>query len=249
MVNKAVVAVIGVILITTLGVGALVGLQGGGPPPDESPTNGNGENPDSQGNGTAVANGTANGTATPTAAAERTAIPGRQFTEKDIAANLTKRINKWRTAEGHSALRTDGTTANRLHEMAMSHSVAMADEGELTHVIGNESTGDRYKDAGLYAACQYRPPDKDRAIYQPEHPHDHQFEALAGTVAGDTYETDNGTQFNQDESAVAAALLEEFKASNTSTERIMAPGLTKVGVGVEVTRDGAVYSTVHVCGG
>ena len=143
MVNKAVVAVIGVILITTLGVGALVGLQGGGPPPDGSPANGNGENPDSQGNGTAVANGTANGTATPTAAAERTAIPGRQFTEKDIAANLTKRINKWRTAEGHDALRTDGTTSNRLHEMAMAHSVAMADEGELTHVIGNESTGDR----------------------------------------------------------------------------------------------------------
>lgn len=251
MVNKAVVGVIGVILITTLGVGALVGLQGGGAPADDTQTNnngaGNGPDQGTEGNGTVAPNGTANTTATPTAPEERTPIPGRQFNENDVAANLSERLNEWREAEGHPAFETDGNTVDRLNDMAMAHSVAMADEGELTHVIGNESTGDRYHENGLYNACQYQ--SKDRAIHQPDHPDPHQFEALAETVAGDTYEIPNGTQFNEDEEAVAGALLEDLKRNNASTDRIMRSGLTRAGIGVEVTRDGDVYGTIHLCGG
>lgn len=258
MVNKAIVGVIGIVLIATLGVGALVGLQGGDAPAEDTTTNsntndGNGQNsaPDSNetaGNETANNGTAANATATPTEE-EHTPIPGRQFNEDEIADNLTERLNDWRAAEGQDRLRADGSTADRLRVMAMAHSVAMADEGELTHVIGNQTSGDRYEENDLYDACMYRPPDKERAIYQPDHPHENQFEVIAGTVAGDTYETENGTAFNEDEEAVAGALMEEIRKTDESGERLLAPGLTKVGVGVEVTRDGAVYSTVNVCGG
>lgn len=253
MVNKAIVGVIGIVLIATLGVGALVGLQGGDAPADDTTTNansndGNGQDPTPDSNETASNETTANATATPVEE-EHTPIPGREFTEKRIADNLTERLNAWRVAEGEDELRADGSTADRLRAMAMDHSVAMADEGELTHVIDNQTSGDRYEENNLYDACMYRPPDKERAIYQPDHPKNNQFEVIVGTVAGDTYETDNGTAFNEDEEAVAGALMDEIRQHNESSDRLLAPGLTKVGVGVEVTRDGAVYSTVNVCGG
>lgn len=252
MVNKAVVGVIGVVLITTLGVGALVGLQGGGGPADDTNTNtnggGNGQDPAPSSNETMGNETLANATATPTPEPKRTAIPGRQFTEKEVANNLTERINAWREAEGVEPLRADGTTAERIRDMAMQHSLAMANEGELAHEINNVSSGDRYREHDLYDACMYRPPDKSRAVYQPDHPDDNQMEAIAETVAGDTYTVGNETRFNEDEEAVAGALLEELKSNNESKRHLLAPGLKKIGVGVEVTRDGAVYSTVNVCG-
>jgi hypothetical protein len=251
MVNKAVVGVIGVILITTLGVGALVGLQGGGGPADDaSPNtngNGNGQGPGTDTNSTSANETVSNGTATPVADEERTPIPGRQFTEQDIATNLTERINAWRVAEGMDRLETDGTTPDRLREMAMGHSVAMANEGELTHAIGNLTSSDRYRENDLYDTCMYKPPHKD-TVWAPDNPYENKFEAIAGSVAGGTYEVGNETRFNEDETAVAGALLEQYQSSNASSDVILARGLERIGVGVEVTRDGAVYSTVNVCG-
>lgn len=251
MVNKAVVGVIGVILITTLGVGALVGLDGGGGPADDNTadTNGNddGQNPATDTNTTTGNETVINGTATPAGQEERTPIPGRQFTEEEIADKLTERINEWRAAEGMDTLGAERALPQDLRSMAMEHSIAMANEGELTHVIGNQTSSDRYKANNLYKRCSYTPPHKN-TVWRPDNPYENKFEAIADSVAGESYQVGDETRFNEDEDAVADALLEQYKASNASSDVILARGLERVGVGVEVTRDGAVYSTVNVCG-
>lgn len=254
MVNKAVIGVIGVILITTLGVGALVGLQGGGGNADDANSgNGGGGTGTPAATATMTPNGTmgngtgGNGTvATLTPAPEeRTPIPAREFNRNEIERNVTQAINEWRRSEGLDPLDRRGTTAERIAAMARDHSNAMADEGSVSHVIDGVDVADRYENHDLYDACQYQT--SAGYIAQPGGGNK-QFEHITSTVAGGQYETENGTQFNEDDEAVSNAIVREFKRQSGQEDGMLAPNMGKMGVGVEITRTGGVYATVHICG-
>lgn len=252
MVNKAVVAVIGVVLITTLGVGALVGLQGGGPADDGAPNDdtGNGET-----GATATPNGTmGNGTVAPpnaTAANEsgdEIALTRSEFTTNGLEANLTAELNEWRAQEGLEALETGpGTTKEALKAMAREHSTRMADAGTVAHKIGNDTTKNRYEAHDLYHACSFKPPGKQYTAL-PGAPDVQQFEWVGGKEVNTTFSREQGILFHENESMVADSILEQWRGDDALQYGLLSSNYGKAGVGVNVTQDGAVYATVHLCG-
>lgn len=251
MVNKAVIGVIGVILVTTLGVGALVGLQGGsGPADDANPNGGGGNGNGQQSAATPTATGTVGDAATsaPTGPQERTPIPARQFNRAEIERNVTSQLNDWRRSHGLSPLTHTGTTAENLKAMARDHSVTMANEGTVGHVINGVDTAARFENHDMFDACQYQT--QEGYIAQPgsEGGRNVQFEYVSSTVAGGTYESDGITRFNENERQVAQAIVDDVR-SQDKPPGVTKPGIERVGVGVEITRTGGVYATVHLCGG
>ena len=256
MVNKAVVGVIGVILIATLGVGALVGLQGGGDTPAEegTPTNngGNGGATGNTTNGTAAPNGTmTNGstaTATPAPDEYETSLSRSEFTAREIEQNISRQLNEWRAAEGLDRLTTGaGSTKETLYRMAKEHSTTMAREGVVAHTIGNDSTRDRYKRHGVYTTCSFKRPGED-TIARPGAPDVQVFEWIGQHETETTFSQDEGIRFHENESAVASQIVDGWRGNESLQYGLLSSNYQKTGVGVNVTRDGTVYATIHLCG-
>lgn len=259
MVNKAVVGVIGIVLITTLGVGALVGLQGGGAPAEDGDPNDDGNGGPADGTATdatspdgAAGNGTAgNGTATTptgTPAPDALALTRSEFTAAEIEANLTSRLNEWRTGEGLERLEIGpGTTKEKLQAMARAHSANMAAAGTVAHGIDNDTTRTRYEANDLYYACGFKPPNKQYTAL-PGQPDVQQFEWISGTAVETSFSRDRGILFHENESAVATTIVDQWAGDEATEYGLLSPNYGKAGVGVNVTRDGTVYATVHLCG-
>ena len=258
MVNKAVVGVIGVILIATLGVGALVGLQGGGDTPAEAGTptdnGGNGGATGNTTNGTAAPNGTmtngstATATATPAPDEYETSLSRSEFTAREIEQNITRQINEWRAAEGLDRLTTGpGSTKETLHRMAKEHSNAMAAEGVVAHTIGNDTTRKRYERHEVYTTCSFKRPGED-TIARPGAPDVQVFEWIGGHETTPTFSQEEGIRFHENESAVAGQIVDRWRDNESLQYGLLSSNYRKTGVGVNVTRDGTVYATIHLCG-
>lgn len=169
-------------------------------------------------------------------------MPARLFNETEIANYVVQFINEERTAEGLEPLETDGNTADQLQAMAQSHSEAMASTGDVAYTINNVSSADRYRNYGLYEQCKINR-DNNYVIY----PDDASFEAVAQTVAGQTYNDGGQEQFNEDERAVARAIVDEWLAFRTYDDRLAYPESRRLGIGVVVTQDSKVFVTANVC--
>lgn len=257
MVNKAVVGVIGIVLITTLGVGALVGLQGGGgPAEDGTPSddgNGNGDTAatatstptETTGNGTDT---TSNATATDDAGGEL-ALTGSEFTVAELERNLTREINEWRATDDLEPLGTGpGTTKDDLDAMAREHSARMADAEVVAHEVGNDTTETRYRAHGLDSTCTFTGPDGNSVFLPGNHDDRRQFEWIAGHEVETTFSQDRGILFHENESAVATTIVDEWRGDDAVPYGLLSSNYGKAGIDVNVTSQGAVYATVHLCG-
>jgi len=187
-------------------------------------------------------------TESPTAAppATRTPMLIRRFEAREIESEIRRLVNEWREEQGllRFAL-PDGRLVADLNAMARSHSVAMADVGEVAHTIDNRSSTDRYHEFDLYWNCRFKRANHDY-IVSPER---NRLEVLAQTYAGRAYTTAGGeTEYNADETAVARDVVETWTSDPTFRERLSYRNVTRLGVGIETTRDNEVYVTGNLCG-
>jgi hypothetical protein len=244
MVNKTAIGILGVVVVASLGVGVLIGMQlggGTGSPVSTSPADGGGTaTPASD----QTDDGGGDGTATPSESTNerQTTIPARQFDEEEIANHVADFVNEERETQNRTRLATGDATATRVSRMASNHSVAMADHGSAAHKVDGVSTTNRYRNHDLYERCKFKSPEGSY-IATP----DEKFELVGTTYAGTHYQADGGERFNGDERAVARAIVDDWNESATYGERLLTRGPTRMGIGVEVTSTGKAYATVDVC--
>ncbi|PSP83166.1 CAP domain-containing protein [Halobacteriales archaeon QS_6_64_34] len=246
MVNKAFLSLTAVVLFAVFGIGVFVGMQVDGGPAG-APDAGQGAIATPAGTDTPA---TATPASTPTPSendgdrtTEREEIPPREFNERNISAAIVEDINDARVAEGLERLSDSGTTADRVRRMAENHSDAMADAGLTSHTIDGVDSADRYQQNDLYQSCEFNV----NGNYI-ENADDNGLEVVGETVAGQTYTVDGTEQFNANETAVAAALTDEWLSTSILRDRLLVPDAGQIGVGVTVNNRGTVYATVNLCG-
>ncbi|MFC7142055.1 CAP domain-containing protein [Halosimplex aquaticum] len=194
---------------------------------------------------TAVPTATPAVTHAPTATPARTPMLIRRFDTGEIERHLRRLLNDWREERGLRPFgNPDGRLVERLDEMATAHSVDMADLGETIHRIDNRSSAQRYRDASLFETCKFK---KSGAQYVVT-PTRNRLEVLGKTYAGRAYETANGTRYNGDERAVAAAVFESWVETGPYRDRLSYANATRIGIGIETTEDNEVYVTGDLCG-
>ncbi|PSP34264.1 hypothetical protein BRC64_01280 [Halobacteriales archaeon QH_10_67_22] len=180
----------------------------------------------------------------PTATPTRTPMLVRRFDEAEIESELRRMLNDWREKEGLQEFKTDGALVADLNAMARNHSVAMADAGLTLHEVDNRSSADRYHEYNVYWNCWFKADDGNYFVT----PDDNSLEVLGRTYAGRTYETPNGTDYNANETAVAEDIFEQWTNNAVYTPRLSYSNATRIGVGIETTRNNEVYATANVCG-
>lgn len=169
----------------------------------------------------------------------------RRFDTEAIENELRRLINDWRDDRGLDPFANpDGTVVRKLDRMAAAHSVDMADVGETIHRIDDRSSAQRYRAAELFETCQF----KKRGAQYIVTPTRNRLEVLGKTYAGTTYRGPNGTRYNEDESAVARAVFENWRTNSVFRERLAYANATRIGIGIETTEDNEVYVTGNVCG-
>jgi hypothetical protein len=252
MVNKAALGVLGVIVLVSMGVGVLIGMQLGGPASagaidgnasDGGATTDEGATPTRtpfpESPPTAAGPGGSEPTIT---AVGRTTVSYRRFDERRIAAEIKAEINERRRSAGLKAFVTDGSTVSNLDRMARSHSVAMADAGVVRNYLEDNSSADRYEAFNLFGTCSF-PNAEDTFIVDAT---GNRLEVIGTTVAGRAYDRDD-PKFNENESQVAEQLVSEWWSDPPNRDRLSWVNAGRIGTGVEVTQDGSVYATVNLC--
>jgi uncharacterized protein YkwD len=195
-----------------------------------------------------TATGTPGSTTSPTAtpAATRTPMLIRRFEATKIESAVRKLVNEWREEQGLAPFALpEGRLVADLNAMARSHSVAMADTGTVAHTVDNRSSTDRYHEFDLYWNCRFKRANHDYIVT----PDRNRLEVLARTYAGRSYAAGGGvTDYNANETAVARDIVEAWTSDPTFRERLSYRNVTRIGVGVETTRDNEVYVTGNLCG-
>ena len=250
MVNKVALGILAVIVLTAMTVGGLVGLQlsddsgpdEGTPTPAPTPT----PTPVS---GTAGANGTGNGatgarTATPSPTPTPTPSPTPTVSAADydptrIETAVLAGINAEREERDMRPLGTD----ERLREMALNHSRAMAEQGFVSHAAAGLSAADRYEAFGLADRC--RVPDNSNTGIR-------EGRALETVDRKDarqnyTFRSSNRTVTLTNETATARAAVDTWFATEDQRRKLLLEEASVAGIGVVTTERGAVYVTVDLC--
>jgi len=182
-------------------------------------------------------------TATPTATPTRTAIPPERFDTKQIEAEIIEEINRGRKDRDLTAFDTGTTTWRELTQMARTHSEAMAADERVSFASGEYANAEeRYKGANLYSQCKYKDPDGGYIVYP-----DNEFQAVGETVAGRVDTSQSQTLINENESAVATTIVDDWFASSTYKRPLRNEGTELIGVGVSITDDGRVYASAAIC--
>ncbi|MDS0281524.1 CAP domain-containing protein [Haloarcula onubensis] len=248
MVNKAFLSLAAVVLFAVFGTGVFVGMQVGGAAPGATDAGPQADTPDGT-DSSATPTPAAEPAATPTPsegddeepAADRERIPPREFNERNVSAAIVADVNDAREAEGLEPLSTTGTTTENLRAMAAGHSDAMAEAGLVRHTIDGVTSADRYRQYDLYSTCQFQ---VESYIEDAEND---ALEAVGRTYAGQEYPDDGTQRFNANDTAVAAALTDDWLSTGLFRERLFYGNADRIGVGVTVTSTGAVYATANVC--
>ena len=240
MANKAALGVLMVVVLVSMGIGILIGMQLGGPaasdPADSADSGGptpvpdGGEEttvPTSPSESTTIAQSQGTGEAK-----TRTTVGIRRFDEDDIESKMEQRINEKRRSQGLDQLDTSGLLATRVSQMARNHSEAMAEERRAIHKIDGQSTADRYRDADLYGACQFQ---KDGGG-----------DTISPTEKFENVETVNARYYMND-TAIANDIVDNWFDNQFLRDRLTYENANALGVGIEITNRGDVYATSNVC--
>lgn len=245
MVNKAIVGILVLIVLTSLGVGVLIGTQLGGSeaPADESSSDGGtadggdgGDSTTAAADGTAANGTTTNGTAvnatetatvtasstptpTPTATPAPTATPTPTRTTIPSYNFSTSQIEQEMIAGINERRSSSG-----LHQFETDTST-WRDVRSMTRIhsqaMANQRRSSFRTDAYADASERYRGEGVfDRCKYQDADrgyivTPSNSFQAVGDTWAGQEYEDGGETRFNGDESQVAEAILEDWYSSST----------------------------------
>lgn len=243
MVNKSLVLVFGAIVLTSVAVGGLVGMQFGGsgdgadrlgteanatatPTPDDgsddpAPT------PDEP---TPTATPTPDdGSDDPTPTATPTPTPLSESVDRSaVEAELLASINGDVRTDRDSLVRED-----TLDEMARFHSENMESQGYPNHDAAGYSTKARYEKFEKYSSCRI-PSDGGRSVRTGE-----EIEVIGRLTVDDDSDVD--------ESALADRLVEKWLGDDGATEKLRYSNAAEVGIGVVVSDRGGVYATVDLC--
>jgi hypothetical protein len=169
----------------------------------------------------------------------------RRFDVGEIESEIRRLVNEWREDRGLPAItRADTSLVADLNTMARSHSVAMADAGKTVHTIDNRSSADRYREYEVYWECRFHRNEHEYIVT----PDDNELEVLAKTYAGRTYTGVDGTDYNANETAVARDVVEAWTTREPFRQRLSYHNVTRLGVGIETTRDNEMYVTGNFCG-
>lgn len=177
----------------------------------------------------------------------RTAILPGQFNRSRIEVLVATYVNDRREAAGLDRLRRTGSLARSVRAMARGHSVAMANAGEVTHVVDGNTSTDRYERNELYGNCGWKSGLRD-SIVKPDNNGPQSTENALETVGWTTAGREDGDgQFNGDDEAVARAIVENWWTDDAFNTRLTLPNAGSIGVGVEITQSGEVYATANLC--
>jgi len=194
---------------------------------------------------TAVPTPAGTATSSPDAEATRTPMLIRRFDVAVIESEIRRLVNEWREERGLPAItRADTKLVGDLNAMARSHSVAMADAGKTIHTIDSRSSLDRYREYDLALTCRFKRVNH-QYIVTPQHG---ELEVLAKTYAGRTYTGVDGPDYNANETAVARDVVDAWTTREPFRQRLSYRNATRLGVGIETTRDNEVYVTGNLCG-
>lgn len=253
MVKKALLGIVVVVLLLTVGTGALVSTQFGAAPADTADGSQSDGADGSEPASTATPTPSDGDSDTPTPTSEQTAtpdksdqqsIPARNFNEQNVSQYIRKFLNEEREAAGVPTFQSGMKTEEDLNTMAKGHSEAMAVEGKAIHKIDSVSSEERYKNSGLYERCKFTSAEGSYI----ETPDDARFEAVGKTVAGETYEEDGTERFNGNDREIAKAIVSDWMDWPPYKERLLLENADLVGIGVEITDTGNVYATANICG-
>lgn len=242
MVNKAALAVVAVVVIGVVGVGMLVGtVLDGGDAPASNDDDGGAEGPTDDETAT---DSSANATTTPSGSEDdvRTPILPRRFESAAVAENVTRLINEERENGSVEPLSTEDEIADRLNEMAASHSRDMADVGYEGHNVSGSDISQRYRENDLFDTCKYS---DGSNVYNPDNTD--RFEVVGSGSIGEYRYVDGNETFVENESQAASVVVEEWLADEDAREYLTVDGFGRVGVGVEITQNNGVYVTVNLC--
>jgi uncharacterized protein YkwD len=194
---------------------------------------------------TTTATAPATATRSPSPTTTRTPMLVRRFEVAEIESEIRRLVNEWRDEQGLPGLSTVETRlVADLNAMARSHSVAMADAGETIHTIDNRTSADRYHEYEVYWECRFHRNGHEYTVT----PNRNRLEVLGKTYAGRTYTDVDGTDYNANETAVARDIVEAWTTREPFRQRLSYRNVTRLGVGVETTRDNEVYVTGNLCG-
>lgn len=242
MSNKVLLGVLVIIVAASMGVGVLIGMQLGGSegeqaaattPATEAETPTPIPTADEQGTESS------GGEQTP----EQTPIPAYEFNEREIRLAVTSMINDRRAEADLDAMRTDSRTAERLAALAQNHSDTMAEREVLNQTIDGRNSEARYKAADLFERCKISSPQNNYFIDATGN----DLEVVGKTVAGRPYSDLGQTAFNENETQVAEALVDDWYDNPRLSSRLGYENAAHLGVGVAIADDGTVYATATVC--
>lgn len=259
MVNRLRVALAAtLVILVSLAVGVVIGMTFDGgegsptapatetpTPDDNAATTAAPTTPTTTGTATTTATATSTATATEPATT-RTPIPPQRFREAEIEREIRAAVNERRTARGLDTLSNEGDVGDRLRALARSHSRNLSVEGQLVHTIDNQTSSDRYKSHDLYDQCQFKS-SEGNYIIKPDRPGEAELETLGRTYAGVSYTSGGEQQFNDNETAVAQAIVDRWFETTTYRERLLLDNAGRLGVGVEVTNESSVWVTGNLC--
>lgn len=182
-----------------------------------------------------------------TATPPRTPMLIRRFDVEEIEAELRRLLDEWREERGRQPfVQAEGNLVADLDGMARNHSVAMANRGATVHEIDDRSSADRYRAHDLYWNCWFK---SDSGTYFLT-PDDNGLEVLGKTYAGRTYRDGvESTDYNANETAVARDVFDGWMDARPYRDRLAYRNASRIGIGIETTRDNEVYVTGNLCGG
>lgn len=234
MANKLLILVLGAVVVASLVVGGLLGMQFAGDGGDDpltttQPTAATTAAPtDSQPSTTA---GEATETATP--AATTTPTPGSTFSPESVNATAVeyhlRALIDAEVREGGQPLDEETT----LDEMAQFHTDNMVEQGYPAHDAGGYSTRARYEKFDRYSYCRV-PSDNNAGIRDGE-----ELEVV-GRVTLNLSE-------DPTEREIARQVLDDWSDDETYMKRLSLQNAEDAGVGVGVSQDARVYVTVDLC--
>jgi uncharacterized protein YkwD len=236
MVNRSLVLVFGAIVLTSVAVGGLVGMQfgGSGDGADRQGTEANATatpTPDDGSDDSTPTPDEPTPTATPTpdgGSDESTPAPLSESVDRSaVEAELLASINGDVRTGRDSLVRED-----TLDEMARFHSENMESQGYPSHDAAGYSTKARYEKFEKYSSCRI-PSDGGRSVRTGE-----EIEVIGRLTVDDS---------DVDESALADRLVEKWLDDAGATEKLRYSNAAEVGIGVVVSDRGGVYATVDLC--
>ncbi|MFC7155002.1 CAP domain-containing protein [Halomarina halobia] len=230
--NRVLLVVIGGLVLASMAVGGLLGMQlSDGSAATDASSDGSANDTDGA-NGTGGADGT---DGTDAGGAEGADEPEFSAEEVDAAA-IEREIVAVVNAEVRADVAGEDPTLARgeaLDEMAQFHSDNMAAQGYPSHAAAGYDTLGRYERFDLYGQC--RVPDDTRS----------------GVREGRELETISRVELDAtdvpDERAIARTVVTRWTDDPDARTKLTYRYADRVGVGVTVTDGGHVYATLDLC--